>query len=399
MASGYKRTGAIWEGYANGYYMVVPSLKGRVIPAMVFKATACVVVNANTLDATAFLMPPSLDGIFDIMNAVAPQGFAPFKRSRNILDEHPNGVFYPSKGASIVAKAAADQAWAWLGEIKEINEQTVSTNFKVKVPKGAIRNSHGISFEGYTNRVLKVHGFDSIADTVAKAVGLCESAWNWKVSKLRVMLHGTGSKAMGVAFNCGSGNHRISLNSRLLNEYDLMSIFRVVLHELCHHYRDEMFPVNPLDSHDAIFCRELSKVDSVIADDQRQCQFFTEEQWEGSKVVQQKQAKKEKITKASNYNGSEGYFSLRALKSRELRLDWVPFSSGGFKRKAIKVNFKSMEEIAGGMTAEQQKSIDMLPADKPSARFLSRLDIKNFHSFLTALGRSYPSHGFDRLAK
>lgn len=119
------------------------------------------------------------------------------------------------------------------------------------------------------------HSFDRLEQVVLKAIRVCNEAWNWKPVDLRVKFHSEG-RAFGLAYAPGAGDHVVSLHRRMLKEYDLDTVYRVMLHELCHHYRDERFRQNPLDAHDATFCRELGKVDHTVIGDVRQCTFFTD---------------------------------------------------------------------------------------------------------------------------
>jgi predicted SprT family Zn-dependent metalloprotease len=97
----------------------------------------------------------------------------------------------------------------------------------------------------------------------------------------------SGRRALGLAYAPGAKDRRISLNEVLLEKYNLDSIHRTVLHELCHHAREELHPhtrrhggsrLAQLDAHDAKFCEMLGQVDPAVAGNQQQCQFFNDEE-------------------------------------------------------------------------------------------------------------------------
>jgi hypothetical protein len=124
------------------------------------------------------------------------------------------------------------------------------------------------------------HTFDGLVGVVSAAVTLCARQWQWRPDGLSVMVHEDDS-AMGLAYKPGDGDRRISLKADLFTNYDLESIRRTVLHELCHHAREELFVRDRFpgfDSHDAKFCELLGMVDPVIRSDPRACEFFTDHQ-------------------------------------------------------------------------------------------------------------------------
>jgi len=250
----------------------------------------------------------------------------------------------PTKSLHPLVEKAVKIGWDWFKRyaLDQGEYPNVSYREKVKLPPGSVRRYNGITFEGYTQRALKVHSFGTIAKLVDDGIKLGRDAWGWEPVDLRVMIH-NDSRAMGLAYNPGKGVHRISLNSRLLNEYDTMSIFRTVIHELCHHYRDERFPINKLDAHDEIFCHELGKIDPVVVQNPKECVMFTDEVWQDSLVVKAKVEKQAAKKKADNYDHREGYLQMRVLKSGELRMDWLPNQKGGFANKAMPVTVSNLQ--------------------------------------------------------
>lgn len=131
-------------------------------------------------------------------------------------------------------------------------EQVVKAT-KLPGPRGPI------TYFGYGKKV-GAYTLAQIHEIVAKAVADCSSTWMWPTggvwspSNLQVKLH-TGKTAMGLAFNPGSGkdlNKRIiSLSKLAFTSYDAKAIWRVVVHELCHHFRDEALPQRDFDDEDS----------------------------------------------------------------------------------------------------------------------------------------------------
>lgn len=130
------------------------------------------------------------------------------------------------------------------------------------------------------------HTFEALHAMMARAVGACVAAWGWEPSGLTVGFF-TGRNAMGLAFAPGKGDRRIALHHDLLARYDLDSISRTVLHELCHHAREELHPRGALSglsrnlvntiAHDAKFCEMLALVDSTVAANPRSCRYFEDD--------------------------------------------------------------------------------------------------------------------------
>lgn len=185
-------------------------------------------------------------------------------------------------------------------------EQVVKAT-KLPGPRGPI------TYFGYGKKV-GAYTLQQIHDIIAKAVADCSDTWKWAnggpwiPSNLQVKIH-TGKTAMGLAFNPGSGidlNKRIiSLNKLAFIQHDAKSIWRLVVHELCHHYRDEALPQQDftdddakamrsqiqtrllqgrsiakamvvLNTHDIRFVRALGQVDPIVAATPIEACWFSE---------------------------------------------------------------------------------------------------------------------------
>ncbi len=239
-----------------------------------------------------------------------------------------------------------------------------------------------ITYTGYGAKV-GAYTLEQIHQTVCDAINAHLPHWSWrtspptpwKPSNLEVMLH-SGNRAMGLAFAPGTGrveNKRtISLNDILFKRYDLKSAQRVVIHELCHHYRDEALPSNEVDpvaseqirqavashldvvrrehgaviahkthlqaqqafsTHDPAFVRELSKVDERVAANAFSGMLFTEYA-DPSLIAQIREKRAQKIAKVS-WHPSQGRVFIKLLKSGVGSVYWMPMGGTGMKVGAL----------------------------------------------------------------
>jgi predicted SprT family Zn-dependent metalloprotease len=362
--AGIREARTTWVAYRGGIYIC---LAGPLRSFGWAQSGMWIIIDERSKEAVVRHTPWDNPSLLSGLRGIASEFHldAPPADHKN-LHNHPWGIWYKTKSLHPLAGKAVSMAWEWVAKGGNI---PTGTGFYVELAPGEVRKQNGVTYEGYTNRVLKVHSFDVLSRLVDQAQKLCADSWGWKAQDMRVMLHGSGN-AMGMAYSPGKGIHRISLHSKLLKEYDEMSIFRVILHELCHHYRNERFPLS-LRSHDEVFCRELAKVDPVVAQDTEKCTFFKDEEWEGSVVVQAKKEKAAALSKPSTYDPAQGFLQVRVLKSGQLRLDWLPYD-GGFTRKAIPVSDHHMRELFEPMHRRQKQSIKVTGADVRSSRFLQK---------------------------
>lgn len=183
------------------------------------------------------------------------------------------------------ARATLEPEWRlpleWAA--REINKRKREVEFTIqteaqkraKTTVKKLQNGEAVSYIGWELvEKQSAHTIDALHKTIEKAIVLCEKEWGWKPVDLRVKFHTTGN-AFGLAYSPGRKDHIISLLKRMLMKYDIDSAYRVILHEFCHHYRDERFRQTAND-HDSIFCRELAKVDPSVEGDLRQCVHFVD---------------------------------------------------------------------------------------------------------------------------
>ena len=185
------------------------------------------------------------------------------------------------------------------------------------------------------------HTANVLAQIVGEAVTVCAKAWGgWRPDGLTVSFH-RSRKAMGLAYAPGNGDRRISLNETLLTSYDALSIARVVLHELCHHAREEQQPRERFKgyiSHDPLFCSMLVLVDAELAANPKRCQFFVDEQDDG--VVAASSAAKGIV-----YAAGVGLLRIGVSPNRKMRMRWEPLGASKWRpswEPLTSVNFLSM---------------------------------------------------------
>lgn len=130
------------------------------------------------------------------------------------------------------------------------------------------------------------HTFEALHGAVVRAVEACAAAWSWDPTGLSISFF-TGRRAMGLAYHPGRGDRRIALHHDLLARYDLDSVARTVLHELCHHAREELHPRGDIHAygraaaatlaHDQKFCEMLAMVDPAVASSPASCRYFDDD--------------------------------------------------------------------------------------------------------------------------
>lgn len=243
-----------------------------------------------------------------------------------------------------------------------------------------------IQYTGYPARV-GAYSLDQIHQMVCEAITACLPHWNWRSAgnppwrpnSLEIMLH-TGNRALGLAYAPGTGkdtNKRlISLNDLLFKQYDAKATWRVVVHELCHHYRDEAIPRNEMDAdaserlrqsittrltthqltganaraqikyrqqlegalrtHDGIFVRELAKVDPAVAAEPATGMLFTE--YADPSLVAEITAKKQAKLAKIDWSPDHGRLHIHRLKDGTVSMQWLPLVAGQWRAPVVKLS-------------------------------------------------------------
>lgn len=265
----------------------------------------------------------------------------------------------------------------------------------IKLPKGILQRKGDILYFGYKGKVTQVHSLDKVHRLVRDAISAGNRVWGWSPNNLKVFSHSSGN-AMGLAYQPGKGAHAISLHTKLLREYDQDSIYRVLLHELCHHHREEAWPrksITKANAHDEVFCGELSKVDPIVAESGN-CRYFREEQWLQSAALVQKK----KREKAISYKPKDGYLVLRRVKGGSMRLDWLPEEKGAFRKKVYVVSYESLKKLLSNFTLDQIQKVMVINQTPEHSSFRKSLgDTTTLAQFMNLLTAVFPSHNFERL--
>ena len=188
------------------------------------------------------------------------------------------------KAASLDEKSKALLKWAQ----KAVNQNTPAASTGASTQGTDIRTVHSpvvgeIRVDGFRAVERKTsHSFDAISKMLVRAVADCHRAWAWKAEGLVVTFH-TSARAMGLAYSPGQGDRRISLAFSMLEKFDIGSVERTTLHELCHHAREEKYPrslavgaLRGAQVHDAKFCAMLEQVDATVAANPKSCRYFTD---------------------------------------------------------------------------------------------------------------------------
>ena len=237
-----------------------------------------------------------------------------------------------------------------------------------------------ITYTGYGAKV-GAYTLDEIHGTVCNVLTAIADQWFWQITtptkwrpnNLEIMLH-SGQKTLGLAFAPGTGRERnkrtISLNEKLFKLYDMTAVWRVVIHELCHHYRDEAFSPRDVDlataerlrqsitarvskgfkvnhdvlnTHDSVFIRELAKVDPKVVDDPYSGIYFVE--YADPSLVADAKAAKEKREARIDWNPAAGRVWINRLKDGTFSVYWTSLTDGGFKHKVGPLNDPTMRGL------------------------------------------------------
>jgi hypothetical protein len=236
-------------------------------------------------------------------------------RSLNNLPPEAKPLYQWAAGV-IREKAKTDPEAAALQHTFTTPAQAKTANVTLVVPGLGLT----LVSRGYDN-VIKRNATRTETDIlriVGQAAEICAKIWGWAPAPLlEIQYHATG-RAFGAAFNPGREKNpavrRISLHKSPATEYDDQSVLRIFLHELCHFYRDETFPMSS-DAHDRRFVEELRRVDPTVAEDAR---FFS-----GAVSVEAAAVRARKAEKVT-WTPDAGALRVKLLKDGTVRFIWEP---------------------------------------------------------------------------
>lgn len=231
-----------------------------------------------------------------------------------------------------------------------------------------------VVYQGYGKKKIGEYAFAKIREIVTKSVELCMKTWGWAPEIVRFSLH-PAARAMGMAFQPGildsTKTRRVSLSRELFKKYDANAIHRVVIHELCHHYREERWPrprTRYTDGHDAKFCSELQRVDAIVATNPRQCQFF-EEQVDPTIAAAVAQKREAGVV----WSPDAGTVVMSRLKSGEVRLSWEPVYPGPWKPTKTPANDTTLLALIQHFAPSQWKEVRVAGYWRPGVSTLADL--------------------------
>jgi hypothetical protein len=166
------------------------------------------------------------------------------------------------------------------------------------------------------------HSLDALHALVLKAQDTAQRVWwGWTATNLQIQFH--ESKSMGAAWEPGnpanaSHGRRICLNRKLLAQYDAHSIWRVIIHELCHHFREESERrvLTSDNAHDGVFCRMLTLADPEAVGSQ--CQFFEAAPDPSLVSVSARARGKQPV-----FDPALGTLLISAVESGGVRMQWI----------------------------------------------------------------------------
>lgn len=219
-----------------------------------------------------------------------------------------------------------------------------------------------------------------IHSIIDEALSLCESTWRWSTTdaSLEVWFHETG-KSMGLAYEPGRKSiellktRKISLHKDLLRFYDRDAIARTVLHEYCHHYREETWPRSAIKyrgidlSHDEQFCESLAKVDPLVSKDPKTCSKFYEECNEDLVAIVE-----EKREENISWSTKDGKLNVSVLKTGKMSMQWVPTGTKRWRKMAFVLGPNGFVELIERIGSSNIKDV----AVEPDARVQGFLELK-----------------------
>lgn len=289
----------------------------------------------------------------------------------------------------------------WVQKLDRSGFQTTIAQGAEAPPASRVREAPcprigAVRYEGWTPALARksAHEFDALHRVVVRAVEACAAAWGWAPAGLLVSFH-TSNRAMGLAYNPGAGNRRVSLATKLLALFDLESIYRTVVHELCHHAREELHPrdrsgfrgrLGALIAHDARFCEMLAQVDPLVAANPTSCQFFTDEA--DDSAVAAAAARRGVV-----FSASAGYLEVGVGPDYYPRFRWLPLDGAPVRWRASweRLTASSLAALIGRFPAAD---VRVLVVRWSLARRSGGVQVGSLLTFLADLARTNKSFSF-----
>lgn len=202
----------------------------------------------------------------------------------------------------------------------------------------------GVAFVGYAALDKVAPGIrDRVVALTRRAVEAARAAWEWEPAGLRLGLHKTGS-AFGFALRPGTGvlyrERLVSLRWDYLQRWGDDAIYDTLVHEICHHYREETWPRTLAsrtrkdlvrEQHDERFCAELRKalprVDSwrACAHELREPETDRERDFEARRAAGRERTARASAAVETEVNWSPGA-GVVVFDAENMTLAWRPRS-------------------------------------------------------------------------
>lgn len=270
--------------------------------------------NGEVWSAVWDRIPAGMLGIgalsFDRGSVLTPEYRLPLVWARRAAKDKPDGEIVSTKAGTL--------------------SHSETRQYLLPPPYSGVYDS--VTFTGFTPSYAKrsAHSLKDLTGIITDVVAVTMLEWDWKPNNLQVCFHDK-SNAYGLAYNPGCRVHKISLNIKLLEAYDQGSVWRVIAHEFCHHYRNENFPIPRVmrgrriveEHHDEIFCAKLKLVDHTLAvKGGESCVKFVDAPDEALVVALKK--KRDKHFVEPLWAPDAGHLSIYRLKSGQFRFAWEP---------------------------------------------------------------------------
>lgn len=269
-----------------------------------------------------------------------------------------------------------------------------------------------VDFDGVD---LGRHGIQRFHKAVSSALEMSDKAWSWRVPSLNVKTH-QGKGPLGQAFAPGTGTYTglrsISIHRDIARRYDADSLRRVVLHELCHHAREELEPRTgsraKRESHDSTFCRMMGLVDPQVIGDEEKCRRFHDAP--DLTLVAEEAAEATASSKGLSWDPANGFVDYHTyLRGRRLygRLAWSPKEGSKRRWRPVLINTDDLEMLQLLHRFEPEKwssvEVSLQPEVRASydvmrSRRADLPDVRSLRSLAVALVMREPEH-FTRTAE
>lgn len=280
----------------------------------------------------------------------------------------------------------------WARRTVKAPGQTYTTEAKALASAQTLDGVVYTGFEAIKRR--SAHSLEALHKIMLQAIADTQTAWpGWTPDNLDIRFHDT-SHAFGLAFAPGEGDRKISLHVELLSKYDAKSIWRVIVHEMCHHWREERWPrqrtgIVTNEAHDERFCEQLGMIDEQVRSDQKACRLFIDTA--DPSIVASIEAKKARTVVEPTWTPDAGKLLFDRLKSGEMKIDWVPNPGFKWHRWSRKISDVSILELMGHFAPADWRKVRVESTLSPiQMQGLFRSELRAMDEFILAILTRWP---------